>query len=68
MKNLINKALKSVNNYSLFDFGWLKISLISFGIILGSYFSNFFLNNIIFIWIIFIISYALIMYKTFIKK
>lgn len=68
MKNLINKALKSTRNYNIFDFGCLKISLMSFGILLGAYFSNFFLTNIILIWIIFIVSYVLIMYKTFFKK
>jgi len=68
MKNLINKALKSTRNYNIFDFGCLKISLMSFGILVGAYFSKFFLNNILLVWTIFIISYALIMYKTFIKK
>jgi small multidrug resistance family-3 protein len=68
MKNLINKVLKSTHNYNIFDFGCLKISLMSFGILLGAYFSKFFLTNIVLIWIIFIVSYLLIMYKTFLKK
>jgi len=68
MKNLINKALNSTKNYNIFDFSILKLSLITFGILLGAYFSKFFLSIILFIWIVFIVCYAMIMYKTFIKK
>jgi len=67
MKKLINRALNSTKNYTVFDFGILKITLVSVGILLGAYFSKFFLSNILLVWIIFIISYVVIMYKTFKK-
>jgi len=67
LKKLINRALDSTKNYNVFDFGILKITLISAGILLGAYFSEFFLSNIALVWIIFIISYVIIMYKTFKK-
>ena len=67
MKKLINRVLDSTKNYNVFDFGILKITLISAGILLGAYFSKFFLSNIALVWIIFIISYVIIMYKTFKK-
>lgn len=67
MNKLFNKALNSTKKYTIWDFGLLKITLISLGILLGTYFSNFFLSIIMLIWIIFVISYAFIMYKTFKK-
>ena len=65
MKNFINKVLESTRWYTVWDFGILKISLMCFGILLGAYFSDFFLSKITFIWIIYIVTFIYIMYKTF---
>lgn len=67
MKKLIDKLMASAKKYNLWDYGWLKIALCSFGVLLGAYFSQFFLKYIFIVWGIFIISYVWIMYKTFIK-
>jgi hypothetical protein len=67
MERFIQKILMATRNYSIMDFACLKITLISLGILLGAYFSKFFLNFTSFLWIVFIISYIWIMYRTFIK-
>ena len=36
MKRWINRALRSARNYSLMDFGFLKLTLISLGILVGN--------------------------------
>jgi len=68
MRELINKVLNSARNYSVWDFGLLKICMMSIGILLGVYFSNFFLTNILFVWIVCIVTLIYIMYKTFKKN
>jgi hypothetical protein len=67
MKNLINKLLGATKKYTVLDYSLLKITLISLGILIGTYFSNFFSNHTSLLWIIFIISYIWIIYRTFIK-
>ncbi len=64
MKNFINNMLQRTRKYNLWDFLALKITLVSFGIIFGVYFSKFFLDNIAIVWIIFVVTYLFIMYKT----
>ncbi len=68
MEKFINKAINAGRSYSILDFALLKTSLISFGILLGAYFSQFFIGYISVVWIVFIVAYLLIMYKTFIKN
>ena len=36
MKRWLNRALRSARNYSLVDFGFLKLTLISLGILVGA--------------------------------
>ncbi len=67
MKKLIASSLESVKQYTVWDFGLLKVCLFSFGIIFGVYFYQFFSSYLPIVWTIFIVSYAFIMYKTFIK-
>ena len=67
MRELINRSLRAAKNYSLWDFACLKITLLSLGILIGAYFAEFFLSHTSLIWIIFIVSYILIMYRTFIN-
>ncbi len=68
MKNLVNKLLSTTKKYTVLDYSFLKITLISLGILIGTYFSNFFLNYTSLLWIIFLISYMFIIYRTFIKR
>ena len=67
MKKLINKLLGAAKNYTVLDYSLLKISLISLGILIGTYFSNFFSNYTSLLWIIFLVSYIWIIYRTIIK-
>jgi len=67
MKNLINKLLGAAKKYTVLDYSLLKITLVSLGILIGTYFSNFFSNYTSLLWIIFLVSYIGIIYRTFIK-
>lgn len=67
MNTFIQRALKATRNYTVMDFACLKITLVFLGILLGAYFSVFFLNHTVFLWVVFIVSYFYIMYRTFIK-
>ena len=60
MKNLVNKLLSTTKKYTVLDYSFLKITFISLGILIGTYFSNFFLNYTSLLWIIFLISYIFI--------
>lgn len=63
----INRLLKSAREYTVWDFAFFKIALVSFGILAGAYFSRFFLDNIALIWVVFILAYIWVMYRTFVQ-
>ena len=67
MKGFIDKALNAAKSYSVWDYGWLKLTLISFGILVGTYFAQFFIQYIIIVWAVFILTYLWVLYKTFFK-
>ncbi|MCG8401922.1 MAG: hypothetical protein MJA84_10015 [Firmicutes bacterium] len=67
MRAFINKVLGAAGKYTVWDFTFLKITLLSLGIILGAYYGDFFLRYIFFLWVVFIVSYLWIMYRTFVK-
>lgn len=67
MKSLVDKAMQAVKSFNVWDYGYFKLCLLSLGIILGAYFSPFFLNNIIAVWIIFIVTDIWLIYKVFVK-
>lgn len=67
MNALIQRVLKAARQYTLFDYAGLKITLIFLGILLGAYFSEFFLDKVTLVWIAFILSCLWIMYRTFVK-
>jgi len=67
MKRFIDRALNAAKLYNVWDYGWLKVTLISFGIIVGAYFAPFFVQFIVIVWAVFVLSYLWIMYKTFFK-
>lgn len=64
MKGFIDTMLQRTHRYNLWDFGALKITLIAVGILLGTYFSEFFSAKVIDVWIIFGVTYWFILYKT----
>ncbi len=67
MKALLERLLDAGHKYTVLDFGCLKCTLLFCGILVGAYFSDFFLKHILFPWIVFILSYLWIMYRTFFK-
>ena len=67
MREFINRALEAAKHYNVWDWGCLKVTLASIGILLGAYFAQFFMQYIYFVWAIFILSYVWIMGITFFK-
>jgi hypothetical protein len=67
MRKFFDKAINSVRQYSLWDWGWLKITLFSFGLLIGVYFAQVLSQYMTFIWAIFIFAYIWIIYKTFVQ-
>lgn len=57
-------AMRATKKYTVLDFGILKVTLVSFGILLGTYFSEFFLRHTGTLWIVFLVTYIFIWYKT----
>ncbi len=68
MKRFIEKTMNNAKRYTLFDYTVLKITLVSAGILLGTYFSEYFSSNILAIWMLFIITYIIMLYRTFFQK
>jgi hypothetical protein len=64
MKDILYRLLDASRKFSLWDFGFLKIALFSAGILFGAYLSKFILSLTSLLWIIFIVSYVWVLYKT----
>jgi hypothetical protein len=67
LNKFIQRALKAAKKYTVIDYACLKISILSFGILLGAYLAKFFLNHTLFLWVVFILTMLWIMYRTFIE-
>ena len=67
MSEFVKQIMAGVREYSFWDYVWFKTGLISLGIILGSYFSTFFLEYIVIVWFVFAITTVFITYRTFSK-
>lgn len=67
MNAFLQRALKAARKYTIMDYACLKITLLAFGILLGAYFANFFLGHTFFLWVVFILSFLWILYRTLIK-
>lgn len=67
MSQLLNRALRATRRYTLWDYAFLKITLVSLGVLMGAYFAEFFLHHTFLLWIIFLVSYLCIMFRTFIS-
>lgn len=67
MRTLINNLMDAAKKYTFWDYAFFKTCLIAVGIILGAYFSQFFLKYISIVWIIAIAAYVWVIYKTLIK-
>ena len=67
MKGFIDKGLNAGKSYSFWDYAWLKVTLISLGILFGTYFAQFFIQYIIIVWAVFLLTWIWLMYRTFFK-
>jgi len=67
MRNFINKALEAARKYTIWDYGFLKICLFTLGILVGQAFPPFALNTILILIILFVLTYAWLVYVTFFK-
>lgn len=65
MRKFIDKAINSARQYTLWDWGFLKITLFSLGLLIGVYFAQILSQYMTFIWAFFIFSYIWVIYKTF---
>jgi len=65
MKSFINYMMLQVKKFTVIDFAFFKLALVSAGILLGSYFAAFFQAIILLIWILFVVSYFAVLYATF---
>ncbi|NLD05229.1 MAG: hypothetical protein GX672_04940 [Synergistaceae bacterium] len=67
MFQFIDRLIKAANRYTLWDYFFLKTTVLFFGILIGTYFSRFFINHTLFLWVGFLVTYLYIVYRTFIK-
>jgi hypothetical protein len=65
MRKFIDEAINSARQYTLWDWGFLKITLFSLGMLIGVYFAQILSQYMTFIWAFFIFSYIWVIYKTF---
>ena len=67
MFEFINRIIKAANRYTFWDYFFLKTTVLVFGILIGTYFASFFIDHTLFLWLVFLVTYVYIMYRTFIK-
>lgn len=64
MGNLIKNLIESAHHFTGADFAVFKICLLAIGILLGSYFSSFFLQYSVIIWIVAVITFVALVIQT----
>lgn len=64
MANLLNKLMSGAGQYSVLDFGMLKFALLFVGILLGTYFGEFFSQYLSVVWILAVVCYGYIIIST----
>ncbi len=65
MLPIIERSLEAARKFTFWDFFLMKTGLISLGVLLGAYLSNWFIPRIAIVWLVFILSYIWTMYRTF---
>ena len=67
MSTLLNFLMAGARRYSVVDFGMLKFALLFAGILLGTYFWEFFSEYLWLVWTLAAVSYGYIVAATLIK-
>lgn len=62
---MLRKLLNAAKGYSLYDWAFLKIALVSAGILLGLYLYPVLVCYKTIIWVVFVFSYLWTIYRTF---
>jgi len=67
MQQFINNIMNSASKYTVWDFAFFKTALLTLGILIGAQFSKLFKKLAPLLWIIYILCYIWIAYKTFVE-
>ena len=67
MSNLIQRLINAARKFSVVDYGAFKITLLTAGILIGVYFAPLLMSYKTPLWIVFIVSFIWIGYRTFFK-
>lgn len=67
MRKWFNSLLLATRKYTIWDFGFLKLSLFSLGLLLGIYFAQILGQYVTYVWALFVFSYIWIIYKTLVQ-
>jgi len=63
MGSLVEKVLNAARKYNALDYGFFKLLMITFGILLGVYFETFFCGVLWAVWALMIVSALWMLYK-----
>lgn len=64
MSNLIKNLMNAARHFSVMDFVAMKLYLLCIGILLGSYFSSFFMKYIGLVWIVLTLAFVILIFRT----
>lgn len=68
MKKFLDDIYEKISHFRVFEWTVFKVCLIVFGIILGTYFCEFFLQYIKIVWMVFLVFFIFTIYLLFIKN
>ncbi len=60
MCSLINTLMNAMRKFTVVDLGLFKIYLVSVGVLLGSYFSAFFIRHISVVWTVAVVTLIIV--------
>ncbi len=63
MIKMVNRVMAAAKKYTVVDYGFFKFLMISFGVLLGVYFTQPLLQIIWLVWVVFIVSALWMIYK-----
>lgn len=63
--NIVKKVMDATKKYTVVDYGFFKFLMITFGMLLGVYYTEAILDFLGLIWAIFIVSAVWMIYKIF---
>lgn len=56
MFDFIDRMVRAANRYTFWDYFFLKTTVLFFGILIGTYFSSFFIGHTLFLWAAFLVT------------